>query len=130
MGQKTTFSELLEKHQKLDKLREDLEGGIRGLRKGDGSEKDVEKDERPSVRLLHDRLKEVRSEIRAMGEMEVVAIPMNMPATGAENVRVVAYGTILRGDTDSDEEQLAQARTPAIAMELARRWNIFGGHHA
>lgn len=87
MGQKTTFSELLETHQKLDKLREDLEIGIRGLRKkstgswGPGSaqavefDRDVEKDERPSVRLLHDRLKEVRSEILELAQLDLEILP-------------------------------------------------------
>lgn len=82
MGQKTTFSELLEAHQKLDKLREDLEIGIRGLRKGagafpgdPGTEKDVEKDERPSVRILHERLKEVRAEILELAQLDLEILP-------------------------------------------------------
>lgn len=81
MGQKTTFSELLEKHQKLDKLREDLEIGIRGLRgdksfrAGTLSEREVEKDSRPSVRILHERLKEVRAEILELAQLDLEILP-------------------------------------------------------
>jgi len=75
-----TYRDVVFEHATLHNTIDDLEKALRELRDNcQNWEKDIEKDNRPSVKLLYGSLKSHRSKLAAFMEVEIYNAPREAP---------------------------------------------------